>query len=76
MNRSLLVDILKDLQVLKNRTSEPENNSARTIFTKYGINFPINTMEDLDKLEENLKEEVDFISAVSNTCIPNQIFKK
>lgn len=66
MNRTLLLDILKELkEVQATVIQKPTDHQSSSIFTKCGIDFPIKNETDLEKFEEFLKQEHDFTNAVS-----------
>lgn len=64
--RELLENVLKKLENNSTSTKEEPLTRRQSLFTKYPeLNFPINSEEDLVKLENILKTEEDFENGVS-----------
>ena len=65
--RALVTDTLQEVknlrkEILSGRAAEQPGTS---IFTKYNLQFPLNTMENLNKFNEILNDERQFKDAVS-----------
>ena len=65
--RTLIADTLQEVNNLRKDliTGRAAQDEVTSLFTKYSINFPLSSMEDLRKFEQFLSTDSEFKDAVS-----------